>query len=209
MTNTSDLLLSLAEHDAHACFVFNLNTSSFIYANPAFYAFFELTDQELSAELLVDLVHPDDVEALREKYSSMQPDVLSKFEFRLQLPDKESHLIRANLLMAIAPGEKGVITGYVTDLSAPSANDRHTEKTFIMSKDILNKFTHELAGVLASIQTYTLLLSRKTKHLNDDEINELIDSLNQLSKESVNLIRNYKIERVFGSFGEDAMNNKN
>jgi two-component system sensor histidine kinase VicK len=209
MTNPSDLLLSLAEYDSHACFVFNLNTSSFVYANPAFYTFFELKDEELYVKFVMGRVHPDDVEALCAQYKTLQPDVLSKFEFRLQFPDKESHMIRANVLLASEAGEKGLVTGYVTNLSAPSADDGHTEKTYKMNKDIINKFTHELAGVLASIQTYTLLLSRKTKHLKDEEINELIDSLTLLSKESVNLIRSYKVERIFESLGEDAMKNNN
>jgi two-component system sensor histidine kinase VicK len=209
MTNPSDLLLSLAEHDAHACFVFNLHTASFVYANPAFYSFFGLADEELCAKLILGRVHPDDVDALRQRYENMQSDVLTTLEFRVQLPDKEAHLIRANVLMGSANGQNGILTGYVTDLSAPSANDGHTEKTYTMNKDIINKFTHDLAGVLASIQTYTLLLSRKTKHLQDEEIDEMIASLNQLSKESVNLIRSYNVERVFDSFGESAMKNKN
>jgi two-component system sensor histidine kinase VicK len=209
MTNPSDFILSLAEHDAHACFVYNVDTDAFAYANPAFYSFFDLAGKELCSKFILSRVHPDDIGALKEKYQSMQPNVLYRFDFRLLLPNDDIHHIQASVLVDTTDGKQGVVTGYVIDLTNLRTNDTLMEKTKNMNKEAINKFTHELAGILASIQTYTLLLSRKTKGFQDEEINNLISALNQLSKESVHLVRNYNQNKYIEKVGGDMLKNSN
>jgi two-component system sensor histidine kinase VicK len=209
MTNPSSFILALAEHDPHAFFVFNTNTEEFVYANPAFYSFFDLAGKELSVKLILGMIHSEDVQALKEKYLGIKPNVLNRFDFRLELPNGEIHQIQANLLVDTLEDKKSVVTGYVVDLTDLMSCDVLMEQTNIMNKETINKFTHELAGILASIQTYTLLLSRKTKGINDEEIDNLIAALNQLSKESVHLVRSYNQNKYMETVREDVANNKN
>ena len=206
MINPQDSILSLAEHDAHACFVFHVRTNDFIYANPAFYSFFNLADKELCIKFIESKIHPDDILTLREQYANLQPNVVTTLEFRLEMPDAEIHPMRASVMVDTTEDENGVITGYVVDLTDYKMGDTGMEQLKNMNKEATNKFTHELAGILASIQTYTLLLSRKTKDFHDEEINQLIESLSQLSKESVHLVRNYK---DISKPGDDLVNNPN
>jgi two-component system sensor histidine kinase VicK len=209
MTNPSEFILSLAEHDAHACFVYNVDIDAFAYANPAFYSFFGLAGKDLCAKFILSKIHPDDVESLKQKYFNMQPNVLNRFDFRLQLPDGNIHLIQASVLIDTSEDKQDVVTGYVIDLTNLRNNNALMEKTKNMNKEAINKFTHELAGILASIQTYTLLLSRKTKGFQDEEINNLLAALNQLSKDSVHLIRSYNQNKYIERIGEDMINNTN
>jgi light-regulated signal transduction histidine kinase (bacteriophytochrome) len=122
------------------------------------------------------------------------------------MPNGEIHPMKASVLLNTTEDEHGVITGYVIDLTEFKMTDAGMEQIKNMNKEATNKFTHELAGILASIQTYTLLLSRKTKDFHDEEINQLIESLSQLSKESVHLVRNYK---EIGLPGDDLLQNPN
>lgn len=191
MTNPSEFILSLAEHDAHACFVYDLGNDAFAYANPAFYSFFDLAGKELCSKFILSRIHPDDVSSVRDEYLNMQSNVLNTLDFRMQMPNGDIHFIQASVLVDTSEDTKGVVTGYVIDLTDLKSNNARMEKTKIMNKEAVNNFTHELAGTLASIQTYTLLLSRKTKDLQDEEIDNLISALSQLSKESVHLIRSY------------------
>jgi two-component system sensor histidine kinase VicK len=209
MTNPSDFILSLAEHDAHACFVYNVDTDAFAYANPAFYAFFGLASNDLCSKFILSKIHAEDVDTLKEKYLNMQPNVLNRFDFRLQMPDGDIHFIQASVLVDTTQDKQGVVTGYVIDLTNLRNNNTLMEKTKNMNKEAINKFTHELAGILASIQTYTLLLSRKTSGFQDEEINNLLAALNQLSKDSVHLIRSYNQNKYIERIGEDMMNNSN
>jgi len=206
MINPQDSILSLAEHDAHACFVFHVRTNDFIYANPAFYSFFDLADKDLCIKLIESKIHPDDISALREQYASMPPNVVNTLEFRLKMPNGDIHPIKASIMVDTTEDENGVITGYVVDLTNYKIDGAGMEQLKNMNKEATNKFTHELAGILASIQTYTLLLSRKTKDFHDEEIDQLIESLSQLSKESVHLVRNYK---DISKPGDDLVNNPN
>jgi two-component system sensor histidine kinase VicK len=209
MTNPSDLLLSLAEHDSHACFVFNTNTNEFIYVNPAFYSFFQLPEQELTLKMILEMVHPDDLYNLYKENAGLQPGVLSQVELRVRKPDKSISLLRAYVLASQTPNDERIITGYFTDVSNRDTDTRTSEELMEQTADRINAFSHDLAGILASIQTYTLLLSRKTKDLQDEDINAMISSLEQLSKESVHLIRNYKKLKFMNSVGDDLLNNKN
>lgn len=206
MINAQDSILSLAEHDAHACFVFHIRTNDFIYANPAFYSFFNLAEKELCTKLIESKIHSEDIATLREQYANMKPNVLNSLEFRLEMPNGEIHPMKASVLLNTTEDEHGVITGYVIDLTEFKTTDAGMEQIKNMNKEATNKFTHELAGILASIQTYTLLLSRKTKDFHDEEINQLIESLSQLSKESVHLVRKYK---EIGLPGDDLLKNPN
>jgi two-component system sensor histidine kinase VicK len=209
MANPSDFILSLAEHDAHACFVYNVATDAFVYANPAFYSFFDLAGKDLCSKFISSKIYQKDVKALKEKYLKMQPNVLNRFNFRLQMPKGDIHLIQACVLVDTSDDKQGVVTGYVIDLTTLNSNNAVMEKTTNMNKEAINKFTHELAGILASIQTYTLLLSKKTKGFQDEEIDNLISALNQLSKESVHLIRSHNQNMYIERIGEDMMNNSN
>jgi len=206
MINPLDSILTLAEHDVHACFVFHVSTKDIVYANPAFYSFFNLADKELCIKFIASKIHPDDISTLQEQYASMQPNVVNTLAFRLEMPNGEIHAMKASVLVDTTEDERGVITGYVVDLTDLKMTDTGMEEIKNMNKEATNKFTHELAGILASIQTYTLLLSRKTKDFHDEEINQLLESLTQLSKESVHLVRKYK---EIGRPGDDLLNNPN
>jgi two-component system sensor histidine kinase VicK len=209
MTNPSEFILSLAEHDAHACFVYHVDTDVFAYANPAFYSFFGLAGKELCSKFILSQIHPQDIDALKEKYIKMQPNVLNRLDFRLRLPNGDIHFIQASVLVDTSDDKRGVVTGYVIDLTNLKANNALLENNKIMNKEAINKFTHELAGILASIQTYTLLLSRKTSGFQDEEINNLISALNQLSKDSVRLVRSYNQNKYIERIGEDMIKNSN
>lgn len=209
MPNPSDFILSLAELDAHACFVYDVETDAFAYANPAFYSFFDLAGKDLCTKFILSRIHPEDVDNLKEEYLNMQPNVLNRLNFRLLLPNGVIHLIQASVLVDTSDDKKGVVTGYVIDLTDLKTNNARMEKTKIMNKEAINKFTHELAGILASIQTYTLLLSRKTKGLQDEEINNLIAALSQLGKESVHLVRSYNQNKYIEKVGKDMIKNSN
>lgn len=209
MTNPSDLLFSLAEHDSHACFVFNTNTNVFIYVNPAFYSFFQLSEQELSLKAILKMVHPDDLYTLYKKNASLELAVLTPVELRVRKPDNSIFSIQSYVLVSHSPDNERIITGYFNTLPDESSESRSSQDLMEQTTERINAFSHDLAGILASIQTYTYLLSKKTKGLRDEDINAIISSLEQLSKESVHLIRNYKKLKFMNSVEDDFMNNKN
>jgi two-component system sensor histidine kinase VicK len=209
MTNPSDLLLSLAEHDSHACFVFNTNTNVFIYVNPAFYSFFQLSERELTLNVILEMIHPDDIYNLYKQNAALQLDVLTPLELRVQKSDQSFALLRAYVLASQTGDNERIITGYFNDISGRTTEATISRKLLEQTTERINAFSHDLAGILASIQTYTFLLSKKTKDLRDEDINAMISSLEQLSKESVHLIRNYKKLKFMNSVEDDVLKNKN
>lgn len=209
MTNPSDLLLSLAEHDSHACFVFNTNTNVFIYVNPSFYSFFQLSEQELSLKVILEMVHPDDLYNVYRKNASLEPGVLTPVELRVRKPDNTISLLRSYVLVSQTPDNERIITGYFSTVPDDKTGAGTSQDLLEKTTARINAFSHDLAGILASIQTYTYLLSKKTKSLRDEDINAMISSLEQLSKESVHLIRNYKKLKFMNSVEDDFLNNKN
>lgn len=209
MTNPSDLLLSLAEHDSHACFVFNASTNVFIYVNPAFGSFFQLSEQELTIKAILKMVHPDDLSNVCRKNASLEPGVLTPLDLKVRKPDNSMFLLRSFVLVSQTPDNERIMTGYF-DTVPDEKNDSRTSQDFIEQTTArINAFSHDLAGILASIQTYTYLLSKKTKALRDEDINAMIASLEQLSKESVHLIRNYKKLKFMNTVADDFLTNKN
>lgn len=89
----ASLLFTMTEHDQRIFFAFDLSSKRFVYANPTFGSFFQVPFTAATPKLLLAMVHPEDLDYLKESYASLQPDNFkNNVEFRMLLPDKKNML---------------------------------------------------------------------------------------------------------------------
>ncbi len=188
----TSLLFALAEHDQRICFAFDLSSNCFVYANPAFEAFFQTPFAIAAPEFLLAMVHPEDVKYLEECYTSFQPGELKNdIEFRMLLTDKKEYALRLSVLLDKGQSNKGVLSGYLEDISAYKSQIDKLNKFSNKKNSVLNILSHDLTGPLGSIQNLSQLLSRETKSLENKEINKWLSLIEKISKKGIHLIQEF------------------
>lgn len=193
MVNPSSLLLTYTEHDSRLCFAFNRSSKQFIYVNAAFKNFFDIKSAHVSAGTLLKMVHPEDLDYLKDNFASLKPGTFkNNIEFRMQLlPDKQCYL-RLNLFYNLQPVEQKtehILTGYLEDITADKEHIDKLNEFSNKKNSVLNILSHDLAGPLGSIQNLSALISRKTKLLADEDVKKWLDLIEKISKKSINLIQ--------------------
>ncbi|MEJ5963542.1 sensor histidine kinase [Pedobacter immunditicola] len=206
MINPGSLLLALAEHDHRICFAFNITKNSFVYLNPAFDALFKLPHQEVTPKLLYSMVHPDDLGYLKTIYQNLQPNVFTdNIEFRLTFPEGKECTIRLSMFLGIFENQEHVATGYMEDITAMKLNEEKGRELGSKKNAILNIISHDLAGPLGSIKNFAFLLSKKTKDLEDEQVNKFINSIETLSNRSILLIQEFIRQEFIETVGVDVV----
>lgn len=192
MFNTASLMFALAEHSPQIYFAYNLNNKNFIYVNPAFESFFQVTASNASIQKLFAIVHPDDKDHLKQNYRDLNPAIFKNdIEFRMILPDKNEYYMKLNLLLQGQETNENILTGYMEDLSELEMHSNKVKEFANKKNTILNIISHDLAGPLGSIQNIAALLARKTNLVEDQEIKRWILLIEEISKKSVNTIHEF------------------
>ena len=84
-----DFLNALLAHLDQVVFAYSADSNKFLYLNPASEQVFHLTRDSIDAGVLLEMVHPEDREYVREVYEDLLSGVIrQRMEFRILLPDK-------------------------------------------------------------------------------------------------------------------------
>jgi len=206
MINPATLLLALAEHDHRICFAFNITKNSLVYLNPAFDALFKLPHDVVTPKLLYSMIHADDIGYLKAIYQDLRPDVfIDNIEFRMILPDTKEYIIRLSMFLGIFEKQEHVLTGYMEDITAIKINEEKGRELGSKKNAILNIISHDLAGPLGSIKNFAFLLSKKTKDLEDEQVNKFITSIETLSNRSILMIQEFIKQEFIETVGVDIV----
>lgn len=204
--NPASLLFALAEHDKRIFFAIDLKSSSFIYANPAFKTFFNTDVLSLSPYTLLNLVHPEDVEYLKESFTALQPGMFkNNVEFRVQLPHQNERVLRLSMLFHPQENDGQILTGYTEDITNSKAYNNKLNEFANKKNAILNILSHDLAGPLGSIQNLSALITRKTKTIEDAEVKKWLSLIEEISKKSVLMIQEFVKKEFVESVGVALM----
>jgi two-component system sensor histidine kinase VicK len=206
MTSPAILLLSLANHDQRVCFAFNITKNSFVYLNPAFDKFFQLSSLQATPKLLYSMVHPEDCNYVKSSYQSLEPGVFKEnLEFRMILPDLKEYTVRLNIFLDVQENNDHIVTGYMEDITSIKAHDDKLKELSNKKNSVLNILSHDLAGPLGSIKNYAVLLSKKTRSLEDEQVNNIISSIEKISKRSILMIQEFIKQEFIESIGVDLV----
>lgn len=190
MIDPALLLLALAKHDQRICFAYNISKSQFIFANPAFEAFFQVKASNTAIKKLFEMVCPDDKNYLKQAYAALQPGVFKTYiEFRIKLADKKNYYLQLGLLLQTTENKENVLTGYIENISDYKAYYQQLNEFADHKKAVLNTISHDLTAPLGSIQNLAALTARKTKSLEDQEVKKWVLLIEEISKKSVRVIQ--------------------
>lgn len=198
MYNSSLSLLELAEHDYKLYFVYSISTGRVVYINPAFTLFFKKTIDEVNPDELLAMVHVEDRDYLKQSYESMLPgEVKHHMEFRIWLPERTECVLRLSLFLNDRDDGEQTVTGYMEDITAYVAHAKNLNEINNKKNSILNILSHDLAGPLGSIKNFAVLLSRKTKQFENDDINKFIEAIERNSRKCILMIQEFiKVEFI-------------
>jgi two-component system sensor histidine kinase VicK len=200
-TNPASLLFALAEHDQRIFFAINLKSNSFIYVNPAFNKFFNLTAQ-VSLDTILKMIHPGDIEYLKEIFAALKPGVFkSNVEFRILTSQEKERFCRLNGMIHTQESEELILSGYMEDISEYKAHSDKVNEFANKKNAILNILSHDLAGPLGSIQNLSALIARKTKLNDDQEVKKWVSLIEEISKKSVLMIQEFVRQEFIESSG--------
>ncbi|MGY3052584.1 two-component system sensor histidine kinase VicK [Pedobacter sp. UYEF25] len=193
MKTTPDLLLSFAEHDPNLFFSFNVTTSQFVYTNQSFKKFFQLKSKTHTREAFFLMVHPDDRRALKKTCAALSSNIFKEnIEFRmLGTQDHPERVFRLALLKGEQTEEEQIITGRMEDISAFRANENMLKEVIERKNAILNIMSHDLAGSLNSIKTFTYVLSKKLPVKENQQLNTILTSIGKLSENCIQMIQEF------------------
>lgn len=193
----------MLEQDARNCFAFDLSTNAVIYMNKASQDFLKNSCIHVSSDDILNIVHRDDRTFLVEKYKSIKPGAFAKdIKFRILMSEDRQLWVRLSLYLN-SDKYNPVLTGYFEDISAYKGelfklNDYADKKSAV-----LNILAHDLAGPLGNIQMFSKFIAEKLDGFEDQELHSLVTGIEQISKQSLSLIRDYvEAEFIESSQGE-------
>ena len=192
MIEISKLLLSLAQHDARLYFAYNLKTSRFIYINPAFESFFNLSLKELKLSTIMAMIHQDDIDYLKTCVRSLTPGSFDNdLEFRLIPDDKKEYTFNATMFFDDSLKIKHILIGYLENITSFKANAIYLNEFKNRTDTILNILAHDLAAPLSNIKNLSFLLGNKLKTLKKEDIYKIISSIEKNSKTGIQIINEF------------------
>ncbi|MGI4750694.1 MAG: sensor histidine kinase [Janthinobacterium lividum] len=159
---------------------------------------------QTSAASLLAMVHPQDLEYLKEGFASLKPGIFkNNVEFRMQLPGRKECFLRLSLIYTDQhlQSEEHTLTGYLEDYTADKEHEDTLNEYSNKKNAVLNILSHDLAGPLGSIQNLSALLSRKTKLLEDQEVAKWVSLIEKISKKSIHLIQEFVKQEFIESAG--------
>ncbi len=207
MSEPAALLLDLANHDTRIYCAFDISRNTYVYSNPAFQAFFQLTPEEATPRLLFDMVHHEDRNYLRTVFQSMKPgDFRENLEFRFLLRER-IHFLKLSMALTECEVNGRVITGYIDDITGFRESLDTMEALSSKKNAVLNILSHDLAGPLGSISNYSYLLSQKADP-GDPLAIRMISSIESIAKRCIRLIQEFVKLEFIESSGADLVKSR-
>lgn len=192
MTNPAALLINLNKYDQRICFAYNLSNKKFIYTNPAFESFFQISARKISIKKLFAMVSPDDKNYLKQTFMALQTGVFkNNVEFKMTLSDGKDYFLRLSVLSQTDENQEEILTGYIENISNYKAYCQQLTQFADNKKAVLNTISHDLTAPLGSIQNLAALTVRKAKSIEDQEVKKWVSLIEEISKKSVRMIQTF------------------
>lgn len=183
--------LALAELSKQGIFSFDNGSKKFIYVNPAFRKHLQLEDSQMSVSAIDLLFHPEDAAFVRQSYRELiETGGKKSIEFRLILPDNTVKSVRIEAFNTVISGNRHVIIGMMEDITAFKEHNETLNKFSNKKNSILNILSHDLLGPLGTIQNLSAIINKKFTSAEHRELYRFVSSIEKISRNSVNLIRN-------------------
>ncbi len=181
----------MLEHDARVCFAFDLSNRTLLYVNNAFKSFFNSDHSYFSFYHLLTYIDKDDRKRLMIRLLQMKAgDFLKDIELRVNLSERNRYWIKLNLHLNAKTTEP-ILTGYFEDISAYKEEYRKLKNYATSRNAISNILAHDLAGPLGNIQMFSKFIKQGLSSGDVLDIQDLVEDIEEISKQSLNLIRNY------------------
>jgi two-component system sensor histidine kinase VicK len=195
-------MFEMVEHDARVCFAFDLSSRTLLYVNNAFKSFFNSEHSYFSFYHLLTYIDKYDRKRLMTKLFQMKPgDFLKDIELQINLSDERKFWINLNLHLN-ANSTKLILTGYFEDISSYKEEYRRLDSYATSRNAISNILAHDLAGPLGNIQMFSSFIKQELSNNNDSNIQDLVENIEEISKQSLDLIRNY-VDAEYLEAGKD------
>jgi two-component system sensor histidine kinase VicK len=186
----AEFLIEMAEQINQVVFVFDVDTSQFLYLNPSFESIWTMTRESVSThpENIVKSIHKDDLDFLTHAYQELKEGTEQNVEFRIIHPDDSEATIRLSAFLMKTRTGKVAIAGFATDVTEYKKYSDILKRHAAKKNSILEILSHDLAGPLSSIQGLVTILERKSQKKEDIEILQLIK---ETSARGITLIRDF------------------
>jgi len=190
LRETGALLDVFSEHSRDVFWVRDARTWETLYVSPAFESVWgrPLSDLPASAEGFLELVHPDDREAIRAAYREV-PGHAVTVTFRIVRPDGELRWLRGRMFpLDVIPGMPRRIAGIsedVTDTQVAREDGRRRRAALERAArattvgELAATISHELGQPLFAIANYArgCLLRAMDNRLDVDAVNEAVGQI--------------------------------
>ena len=185
-----DLFYQLADTSDTAYAVFNAQTQTFDYVNPACYRMlgFAQGDSLIPLDRLQDRIHPEDRRLVAERLKSLQTSGSEKLEFRLQ--DTNGSMQYINAQAFILPGTEShpVITVLADDVSVRQSNILYMEKVNAKKNAMLEILSHDLAGPMGMVNMVAEKLEQDIDTENE-QAQRMVSFIKELCMRNITMIR--------------------
>lgn len=180
---------ALADRSSLILFSYDLTTHKFDYVNHSFEEFFGTSDTVTYSELFA-LLHPDDKDLITDKVKEcIENSHVMEVECRFIRRTKQRSLL-IEAFVEQMDGRK-VIIGQGKDVTnykqyIDNLNNHNSKKN-----SILNILSHDLSGPIGTVGNLSEILKKETSNLHNVKISKCLDMIDEISKRSINLIRNF------------------
>ncbi|GHA78004.1 PAS domain-containing sensor histidine kinase [Pontibacter akesuensis] len=192
--NIAPILEEVAAKFSQVYFVYHPEKGRFQYLNPAFTALFGLPLEDVvdSPGALLDKVHPEDVDFVREHYKLLLAGkVQEHLEFRFMVTAGGYKWICVSAAPASSMnGETGMVAGYAEDITGKKAYLNNVLKFNAKKNSTLEILSHDLAAPFANIQGAINLIEEQLEN-SDQDITQAIGFIKQDSKRGSDMIRDF------------------
>ncbi len=163
--------------------VYDPGLSKFVYIDDAFVNFSGIGG-EITAELLLDRVHPDDRHYVEDKFRQFQKAFWKgSIEFRAKLSG-EVYWVRLTPFLLRSEGSD-LIAVNVADITSDWKNMDSIRRYTNKKNSILNMLAHDLRGPLAIAHSLTKTVD---KHMDDPSLLKMTRSISGILNESIQMI---------------------
>jgi len=203
-SHSEDFRNALTENIDQVVFAYQVDTQEFSYLNPAFEEVFQLKRNTVNPSGLLQMVHEEDLEYVREVYEQLLAgEIKKRMEFRILLAGKTERWLRVKPFLLQDNGKR-VLAGLAEDITDLKRYTEVEQKFSNKKNAILQILSHDLAGPLGQIQALSSLVATRVKMYADEDLGKVINIIRETSKGSLRLIRDF-IEQEFLESSETTL----
>jgi two-component system sensor histidine kinase VicK len=193
--DSSAMLLALAGRSSLLFFCFDLVNVRFTYVNDAFVSFFGLNDNQLQPDTVLSMVHSEDQQHIASTLKALlEGNLFQNVECRIVRGGNERWL-RITPFLLVDDGA-AIVMGYAEDFTVYRQHDDNLNNHNEKKNAILNILSHDLAGPIGTIYSLSDMLRQETSGFNNAHVTEYIETIKNISKNSIQLIRDF-VDREF------------